>query len=493
MNSRLIGWTGAAALVGVALLGYVAGNQGVSISSVATTPAHAQSADDGVANLKSQSRAFVQIANRVLPSVVSITSSKLIRPASGDGNPHSFGDDLMRRFFEDNMPEEFNQQGSGSGVIMNSDGYILTNNHVVANADELDVTLYDGRTATAKLIGRDEESDVAVIKIDLDDLSPAKFGDSDKLEVGEWVLAAGNPFQLTSSITSGIVSAKGRSRIGLANYEDFIQTDAAINPGNSGGALVNLDAEVIGINTAIATRSGGYQGIGFAIPINMASDLAQDLISDGKVTRGFLGVTIRDLDEVMAEYYGLHEPQGSLVQGVEPGGPADRSGLEQGDVITSVNGHEIKDSDDLKMRVARLRPGTDVDVEVMRDKRHKSVSVQLGEKNANATASNETTLGKESSYFDKLGLEVEDLSRAAYEEFDIDRDVEGVLVTDVKALSPAGKANFRSGDVIIKVDDDWIEGRSQLEKVLNQKDSGDPVLFLVVRAKQELFLAARMP
>ena len=399
----------------------------------------------------------------------------------------------MRRFFEDNMPEEFNQQGSGSGVIMNSDGYILTNNHVVANADELDVTLYDGRTATAKLIGRDEESDVAVIKIDLDDLSPAKFGDSDKLEVGEWVLAAGNPFQLTSSITSGIVSAKGRSRIGLANYEDFIQTDAAINPGNSGGALVNLDAEVIGINTAIATRSGGYQGIGFAIPINMASDLAQDLISDGKVTRGFLGVTIRDLDEVMAEYYGLHEPQGSLVQGVEPGGPADRSGLEQGDVITSVNGHEIKDSDDLKMRVARLRPGTDVDVEVMRDKRHKSISVQLGEKNANATASNETTLGKESSYFDKLGLEVEDLSRAAYEEFDIDRDVEGVLVTDVKALSPAGKANFRSGDVIIKVDDDWIEGRSQLEKVLNQKDSGDPVLFLVVRAKQELFLAARMP
>ncbi|MEZ4651894.1 MAG: trypsin-like peptidase domain-containing protein [Candidatus Eisenbacteria bacterium] len=214
------------------------------------------------------------------------------------------------------MPEEFNQQGSGSGVIMNKDGYILTNNHVVANADELDVTLYDGRTATAELIGRDEDSDVAVIKIDLDDITPAKFGDSDKLEVGEWVLAAGNPFQLTSSITSGIVSAKGRSRIGLANYEDFIQTDAAINPGNSGGALVNLDAEVIGINTAIATRSGGYQGIGFAIPINMASEFAQDLISHGKVTRGFLGVTIRDLDDVMADYYGLAEPRGSLVQGV---------------------------------------------------------------------------------------------------------------------------------------------------------------------------------
>ena len=492
MRTRLIGWTGAAVLFGAAILGYTAGQQ--DLPNIGTTSAHAQSADDGVAALKSQSRAFVQIANKVLPSVVSITTSKVMRPANDNGNPHSFGDDLMRRFFEDNTPQEFNQQGSGSGVIMDDRGYILTNNHVVANADELEVTLYDGRTASAKLIGTDAESDVAVIKIDLPDLAPATFGDSDKIEVGEWVLAAGNPFQLTSSITSGIVSAKGRNRIGLAAYENFIQTDAAINPGNSGGALVNLDAEVIGINTAIATRSGGYQGIGFAIPINMASENARDLINEGKVTRGFLGVTIRDLDEVMADYYKLDEPHGALVQGVEDGEPADRAGVEQGDVIVSVNGREVKNSDDLRMNVARLRPGTKVDIEVVREGRRKNLTVELGERNTENLAENETDrTPKQTSYFDKLGFEAEELSRETYEQYEIDRDVEGVLVTDVKALSPAGRANFRSGDVILKVDDDWIDSRTKLEATLDAKKAGDPILFLVLRGGREMFLAVRMP
>jgi len=492
MKKRLIGWAGAAALFGAAILGYTAAQQG--LPSIGTTNAQAQTADDGVANLKAQSRAFVQIANQVLPSVVSITTSKIMRPASEGGGPHSFGDDLMRRFFEDNAPQEFNQQGSGSGVIMDNSGYILTNNHVVTNADELEVTLYDGRTTPAELIGTDSESDVAVIKIDLDNLSPATFGDSDKIEVGEWVLAAGNPFQLTSSITSGIVSAKGRSRIGLANYEDFIQTDAAINPGNSGGALVNLDGEVIGINTAIASRSGGYQGIGFAIPINMAAKNARDLISEGKVTRGFLGVTIRDLDDVMADYYKLDEPKGALVQGVEDGEPADRAGVEQGDVILSVNGREVANSDELRNYVARLRPGTKVDIELVREGSRKNLTVELGERNVDDLAQNESDqTPKQTSYFDKLGFEAEDLSRATYEEYEIDRDVQGVLVTDVKALSPAGRANFRSGDVILKVDDDWIDSRTKLEAILDGRSAGDPVLFLVLRAGREMFLAVRMP
>lgn len=492
MRSRLIGWTGAAALFGAAILGYTATQP--EISPIGTTSAHAQSADDGVAALKSQSRAFVSIANQVLPSVVSITTSKIMHPTNGSGGSRLFGDDLMRRFFEDNGPQEFNQQGSGSGVIMDSRGYILTNNHVVANADELEVTLYDGRTAKAELVGTDSESDVAVIRIDLDKLSPATFGDSDKIEVGEWVLAAGNPFQLNYSITSGIVSAKGRSQIGLANYEDFIQTDAAINPGNSGGALVNLDGEVIGINTAIATRSGGYQGIGFAIPINMAAENARDLIDDGKVTRGFLGVTIRDLDDVMADYYKLDDPKGALVQGVEPGEPADRAGVEQGDVIVSVNGREVADSDALRMNVARLRPGSKIDVEVIRDGRRKNLTVELGERNLNNLAENTSEASpKESSYFDKLGFEAEDLSRSSYEEYEIERDVQGVLVTDVKALSPAGKANFRSGDVIIKVDDEWVDSRTKLEATLDGKEAGSPTLFLVLRGGREMFLALRMP
>ncbi len=487
MRRSLISAVSATAILGAAVIGHQAGIRGVDPTGV--TVAHAQSAADGVEALKSQSRAFVQIADRVLPSVVSITTSKVVRPA---GNGRFFGDDFMQRFFED-APEEFNQQGSGSGVIVSRDGYILTNNHVVANADELEVVFHDGRTASAELVGRDPESDLAVIRVDAENLSAATLGDSDLIEVGEWVLAAGNPFQLSSSITSGIVSAKGRSRMGLAQYENFIQTDAAINPGNSGGALVNLEGEVIGINTAIATRSGGYQGIGFAIPINEASTVMRDLIDHGKVTRGYLGVNIGELDDVMAEYYGLDRPRGALVSDVVEGEPADRAGIKQGDVISRINSKEVENVNDLMLRVAKMRPGTEVDVEIIRDGRTRNVTLKLTER-PDAFAGNESEdQPKTSSSFDALGFEAEDVTRATREELELDRDVEGALVTDVKALSPAGKANLRSGDIIIKVDSAWIDSESQLRRELEGKEDGKPVLFLVLRGGNELFLAMRMP
>ncbi|MDM7915861.1 MAG: Do family serine endopeptidase, partial [Candidatus Eisenbacteria bacterium] len=326
-----------------------------------------------------QSKAFVHIAKQVLPSVVTITSERTVQvtgmPGPGGGF-RFFGDDFFRFF---NTPERVPQTGSGSGVIISPDGYVLTNNHVVREADQIRVTLEDGRTFDAEMVGTDPKSDVAVIRIKADDLVPARLGNSDELEVGEWVLAVGNPFQLSSTVTAGIVSAVGRSNIGLADYEDFIQTDAAINPGNSGGALVNLDGEVVGINTAIATRSGANEGVGFAIPINMASRIKDSLIHEGKVVRGWLGVNIQNLNESTAEIFGLDRPQGALVSQVVPGSPAADAGLRVRDVITEIDGRPVKDVEDLQLQVVDRAPGTRVKLTVQREGRDRTVEVKLGE------------------------------------------------------------------------------------------------------------------
>jgi serine protease Do len=463
-------------------------------TSEAQAQAESESVDDGILALKNQSRAFVKIAENILPSVVSITSNRVITNTSDRRHPRFFGDELLQRFF-DNLPEKFQQQGSGSGVIVSADGYILTNNHVVADADELDVFLNDGTRYKAELVGRDPKSDVAVIRIDAKGLIPAHLGNSDELNVGEWVLAAGNPFQLASSVTSGIVSAVGRSNIGLADYEDFIQTDAAINPGNSGGALINLDGDVVGINTAIATRSGGYQGIGFAIPINMASRIMDDLISDGKVVRGYLGVTIRDLDDVMADYYNLEHPRGALINGVQKDGPADKAGVKQGDLILEVNGQDVKDVDDLRFKISAISPGTQVDLGIIRDGNRKTLTAELTELPSEDEPVAEFGSGNEGDnpVYDDLGLDLEDLTRRSRREYDLPSDLEGALVVDVEALSRASKAGFRVGDVIVKVDDSSIEELSQLETALKDAQPGAPLRFLVSRDGAEIFLAMRAP
>jgi len=315
------------------------------------------------------STAFRSVARQTVPAVVFITVEKTLdaRDPSALNNPfEGFGQDFLERFFGRRFPEgqqpRERQQGAGSGCIISHDGLILTNHHVVGDADRVTVKLNDGREFTAKTIGTDPPSDVAVIKIDAQDLPVLPLGDSDAMEVGDWVIAAGNPFGLTESITVGVVSAKGRSRLGIADFEDFIQTDAAINPGNSGGPLINLQGEAIGVNTAIASRSGGYMGIGFAIPSNMVKAVKDQLVTSGKVGRGYLGVRIQELTRALAQSLHIDATEGVLVADVSKGSPAAQAGLKRGDVILALNGRPTSDPGQLRNSVAMSAPGTKVPV-----------------------------------------------------------------------------------------------------------------------------------
>ena len=326
---------------------------------------------------------FAPVIKKVSPGVVKVfTTVKAQKTSLSDGSDMP---DILRRFFGDQFQghtprrglEAPHQQGVGSGVIATKDGYILTNNHVVDGADDVKVALQDGREFTAKVIGRDPKSDVAVIKIDAGDLPAVPMADSDKIEVGDVVLAIGNPFGIGQTVTTGIVSAKGRGNMGL-DYEDFIQTDAAINPGNSGGALVDADGRLIGINTAILSRSGGNQGIGFAIPVNLARDVMSSLINDGHVTRGYLGVMIQDLTPALAKEFKLKETAGALIGDVTPKGPAEKAGLkERRPFLVEFNGKKVTDSRHLKLEVARTQPGKTVPVKIVRDGTTKTLEVTL--------------------------------------------------------------------------------------------------------------------
>jgi serine protease Do len=462
----------------------------------AAAVAAAQTAQDGLESLRSQSKAFVSIAKEVLPSVVTIVCEKTVQVTGmpGQGNPGLFADPFLGHLFQG--PERVPQTGSGSGVVVRSDGYILTNNHVVRDADKIRVTLEDGRAFDAEVVGTDPKSDVAVIKIKADGLDPAKLGNSDQLEVGEWVLAVGNPFQLSSTVTAGIVSAVGRSNIGLADYEDFIQTDAAINPGNSGGALVNLDGNVVGINTAIASRTGGNQGVGFAIPINMASRIMDSLISHGRVVRGWLGVSIQNINDTTAEIFGMDRPHGALVGQVTPGSPAEDAGVRQGDVVVSIDGKQVKDVEDLQLKIVDRAPGTKVDLGILRDGKERSITVELGELKTDeaATADDGEERGSPSARStDLLGLRLEELTRPVRSELDIPRDVEGLLVTEVDQSKPAGRAGLQRGDIIMRVGNDEILTLRSFEEAVKGARLGKPVLFLVRRGDTESFLGVRIP
>jgi len=311
------------------------------------------------------SAAFEHVADVIRPSVVRVRSIRKVNPdALPEGHPN---------FFDESRPDGGIERGLGSGVIVSEDGFILTNHHVVAEADEVRVTLDDDRSFTAEVIGVDPKTDLAVIRIDAERLSAARLGDSDRLRIGEWVVAAGNPYGLSSSITAGIVSGKGRRNVGIADYEDFIQTDAAIHPGNSGGPLVNLEGQVVGINTAIFSRNGSGTGIGFAIPVNMARGIQERLIREGRVARGYLGVMIRDVASDSAGRRGV------LVTSVRAGTPAARSGIAEGDVIVRVGDTVVRETEELRAAVAALRPGTAIDVEVIRDGTSVTVPVTLAE------------------------------------------------------------------------------------------------------------------
>jgi serine protease Do len=396
-------------------------------------------------------------------------------------------DDFLRRFFGDDFEHRAprrnfgvpRQQGVGSGVIATKDGYILTNNHVVDGADEVKVALQDGREFTAKVIGRDPKSDVAVIKIDGKDLPAVPMADSDKVEVGDVVLAIGNPFGIGQTVTTGIVSATGRAGATGLDYEDFIQTDAAINPGNSGGALVDAEGRLIAINTAILSRSGGNQGIGFAIPVNLARDVMQSLVKDGRVTRGYLGVMIQDVTPALAKEFNLKDTTGALVSDVTAKSPAEKAGLKSGDVVLEFNGKKVTDSRHLKLSVARIQPGETVPVKVLRDGATKTLQVSVKEMPETERLANKAPQGKNDEGT-LNGVTVTDVDRAARQQFDLPAHINGVVVTDVQPDSAAADAGLRPGDVIQEINRKTVKTAEEAVQ-MTEKSDGKTTLLRVWR------------
>ena len=364
---------------------------------------------------------------------------------------------FFRRFFGDEFDQrgprrQYNlprQHGLGSGVIVTKDGYILTNNHVVDEADELKVVLQDGREFTGKVVGKDPKTDVAVVKIDAKDLPAVEVADSDKIEVGDLVLAVGNPFGIGQTVTMGMISATSRATLGL-DYEDFIQTDAAINPGNSGGALVDAEGRLIGINTAILSRSGGNQGIGFAIPTNLARDIMESLVADGKVTRGYLGVMIKDVTPALAKEFSLKEQKGALIGDVVPKGPAEKAGLKTGDIVLEFNSKPVRDSRQLKLQVARVKPGETVPVKVLRNGSTKTIEVAVNELPGSEKLARADTRNNDDGEALK-GVAVGDLDAQTRRQFNIPNNVHGAIVTDVDDNTVAREAGLKPGDVIVEI------------------------------------------
>src|SRR5713226_9702342 len=402
-------------------------------------PAHAQPRTpptiDPRALLHAMEEAFTTVADRVTPAVVNVSTVPRKQPAeeAPERFREFFGEEFYERFFRRRPREE--TRASGSGVIVDAKGYVLTNNHVIENAQDITVRLSDGRKFTAKLVGRDPKTDLAVLKVDAPALLPvAELGDSDQLRVGQWAIAIGNPFGLDRTVTVGIVSATARNRVGVATYENFIQTDASINPGNSGGPLLNLDGKVIGINTAIVAAG---QGIGFSIPINQAKDVMRQLIAGGRVVRGWLGIAIQDVTDELSGTFGVKEREGVLVADVMKGGPAEAAGVRPGDVIVELNGGAIKEVPELQRRVAAVAPGQPVRLKVIRDRKPVRLSVKIGEMPADEPAPAAVVPDEEG-----WGLRVEPLSADMAQRLNLPV-AQGLLVTDVAPGGPADRAGVR--------------------------------------------------
>ncbi len=433
---------------------------------------------------------FVTLSKQIRPLVVHISSAPSTQSSS---TPGPFSDDdpfseFWRRFFGERFPPSPTpspRRSVGSGFIVDPNGYILTNDHVVEDGQDLTVKLSDGSEHQARIVGRDPKTDIALIRIDVDRTLPVVvLGDSDALEVGEWVLAIGNPFGLDHTVTSGIVSAKGR-RIGAGPYDNFIQTDASINPGNSGGPLINLRGEVVGVNTAIFSRSGGNIGIGFAIPINLVKGLLSQLRDTGKVTRGWMGVVIQDVNAEMAEALDMAEALGALVANVAKGSPAEAAGIAVGDVIVAFDGTPVKKSSDLSLTVARTPVGRLVDVAVVRNGRRVIVELRIGR-----LGDDEEAVAVEDG--GGLGLTVQELDRESPGARGA-QDRGGVVVTAVETGSPAEQAGVRVGDVILEIDRKRIGGLKDFRQTVGELRKGSGILFLIRREDTTIFLALRLP
>jgi serine protease Do len=434
---------------------------------------------------------YAPIIKRAAPSVVNIYSTRTVRERQ-TMNPFQ-NDPLFRRFFpdqdhQDPRPRTHKAQSLGSGVIVSSDGYVLTANHVVEGADEVKVALATGgKEFTAKVVGTDPPTDVAILKISANDLPAITIADSDKLEVGDVVLAIGNPFNVGQTVTMGIVSALGRSSLEINQYENFIQTDAAINPGNSGGALVDAEGRLVGINTAIFSRSGGYQGVGFAVPINLARSVMEGLIKFGKVTRGYMGISLqREITPDLMQEFNLPDQAGAMVGGVAPNTPAAKAGMENGDVIREVDGKKIDDSRQLRLLISQTAPGTKVSLAILRSEGgkkpvEKTIAVTLGTLPSDlAQRGNREAPSEENSPVqDSLdGVEVTDLDANARHQFNIPGSVHGALVTNVEEDSNAAAAGLRQGDIILEINHQPVTSADDAVE-MSKKAKGDRVLLRV--------------
>ncbi|MEQ8524829.1 Do family serine endopeptidase [Gracilimonas sp.] len=444
-----------------------------------------------VASLKDFNDAIVDIAEKTNPSVVTITTKRVqevrvINPFSQFfGNPRDEGG-----------TQERIQRGLGSGVIVSEEGYILTNNHVIEQADEIQVRLFDGNQVDAELIGTDPQTDIAVLKIEVENPPAVQMGNSDELKVGSFVLAIGSPLreELAHTVSFGIVSAKGRN-IGLiqnrqeqwVGYEDFIQTDAAINPGNSGGALIDINGELVGINSAIASRSGGNDGIGFTIPINLAKRIMNDLVEDGEVTRGYLGMYMAgEVDQTMAKGLGLGDIRGIMVGRVEKDGPAETAGLKEKDIIVSLNGDKVKDWASFRTRIAAFKPGDEISLGIIRDQDNMTLDVTLGKRPQEQTASVAPQNKEEMDR--RLGFTVRDLNSDIRQQLDIENETEGVIVLEVRESSNAYERGLRSRDIITEVGKTPIESTSDFYEQLEETESS-VVLLTVKRNDLEQYIA----
>ena len=430
---------------------------------------------------------FADLVEVLKPTVVNISTTSVVKPRrffQGPRSPYGKNDpfeEFFKRFFGNSPQREFKRQGLGSGFVITGDGYVVTNNHVVDRAEDIEVILENGKKYKAEIIGKDPKTDLAVLKINPDKkLTSVRLGNSDDLKIGDWVMAIGNPFGLGYTVTAGIVSATGRS-LGFGAYDDFIQTDAPLNPGNSGGPLFNLNGEVIGVNTAIAARG---QGIGFSIPINLASSVIKQLKENGKVVRGWLGVIIQEITPEIAESLGLDGTNGALIADVSPDSPASRAGLKRKDVVIKFNDDDIEDFSDLTRFVGVAKPDSDVTLTVIRDGKEKEVEVKLGE------LQDHSQVGDKSKAEIELGLNVKEITPELVNRFNLEHE-NGVVIVNVTRDSRAHEAGFRSGDVIISIDKNVIANIKDYNRVVNELVKDKLALFLVKRGKNTLYIGYR--
>lgn len=435
---------------------------------------------------------FRETAKKAIPSVVSIQVQTKKRNKNLN---ESLQDEDLYELFGNNFWKFFNKEssskpliGQASGVIVSNDGYILTNSHVVKDMDSIHVQLQDGREYSAKVLGQDSNSDLALIKIEATNLPYLKLADSEKIEVGQWVAAIGNPFGLQATLTTGVISAKGRNNLDIVPFEDFIQTDASINSGNSGGPLVNLNGEIIGINTAIATNSSaGYLGIGFAIPSNMARYIMDEILSNGKISRGFLGINLQSIDYNLAQAFNLKKIEGALVTNVQKNSPAELAGIKSEDIILKINDRSIENAAQLRNTIYMIHPGTKITLTILRDAKTIEIPINVGQF---ADKENSITDGETIQNSNQLGIEVENLTPELAEKLGY-TDSKGVVVTKVIPGSPASLTGLKKGALIMSINRQKIENKEQFSKAVQSIEKGRPVLFQIRQGDIHAFLSLR--